>query len=284
MKKRWLWFLLPLVLLFGHASPVQAAAYPAAPTNGHYYVDQLNLLDSSTRELIDQKNHTYEATKQNPAIAVAVIKSSDGQDLGEYAPELFSRWGVGQKGKDNGVLLVYADNDGQQNLFIEVGYGLEGVLPDALAGQILQQNKAAIKAKDPAKINACLRKVFNAVATVIDKKYKFPKDSNTLSSSQLARYQNEDETDNDSGGGGGILVTLITIFIVLAVIVLLFGGNNRGGRGGGGSGFWLWILLDALFSSNNRGGRWGGGSGFGGGGGFGGGFGGGSSGGGGAGI
>ncbi|MFD1393109.1 TPM domain-containing protein [Lacticaseibacillus jixianensis] len=289
MKKRWLsvLFLLPLMLIFARATPVQAVSYPDKPTGGTYYTDELNLLAPKTQQLIDDKNHVWEQTKQQPAVAVAVIKSSGGEDLGEYAPALFSRWGVGQKASDNGVLLVYADNDGAQNLFIEVGYGLEGNLPDATAGRILQANKAKIKSKDPAKVNQGLRNVFNAVATIIDKKYKFKTDKNAVTASQLAEYQGQDEEDD---GGGNVLGGIFGVLITVAVLAMLFsGGNNhRGGRGGGGSGFWLWWLLGDLLSSSNRDDHWGGGSGFGGGGGFGGGsgggFGGGSSGGGGAGI
>lgn len=290
MKKRWLsiLLLLPLALIFMKATPVHAVDYPAKPVGGTYYTDELNLLTPQTQSLIDNKNHGWEQTKQKPAVAVAVIKSSGGEDLGQYAPDLFSRWGVGQKGSDNGVVLVYADNHGAQNLFIEVGYGLEGDLPDATAGRILQANKTKIKSKDPAQINQGLRNVFNAVATIIDKKYKFKSDRNTVADSQMAQYENQDRNDDD---GGNVLAALIGVLITVAVIALLFSGNNhRGGRGGGGSGFWLWWLLGDLLSSGSRNDRWGGG-GFGGGsgggfggGGSGGGFGGGSSGGGGAGI
>lgn len=58
-----------------------------------------------------------------------MIKSSGGEDLGEYAPDLFSKWGVGQKNSDNGVLLVYADNHGAQNLFIEVATAWRVICP-----------------------------------------------------------------------------------------------------------------------------------------------------------
>lgn len=289
MKKRWLsvLFLLPLAFLFLHATPVEAVSYPAKPTGDSYYADELNLLEPQTQTLINDKNRSWEQTKQKPAVAVAVIKSSGGEDLGEYAPDLFSKWGVGQKNSDNGFLLVYADNHGAQNLFIEVGYGLEGDLPDAMAGRILQDNKTLIKSKNDAEVNKGLRNVFNAVATVIDKKYKFKTDDNTVSDSQMAQYQ--ERQSSDENGGGGILATLITLFIVVAIIALFFsGGNNHRGGRGGGTGFWLWWLLGDLLSSSNHNDRWGGGSGFGGGGGFGGGsgggFGGGSSGGGGAGI
>jgi uncharacterized protein len=70
-------------------------------------------------------------------IAVATVTSLDGLTVEEYATALFAAWGVGQAGKDNGVLIVVAP--AEREMRIEVGYGLEGVLPDGLAGQIIRE-------------------------------------------------------------------------------------------------------------------------------------------------
>lgn len=70
-------------------------------------------------------------------IAVATVPSLDGMTVEEYATKLFAAWGVGQAGKDNGVLILVAPNE--REMRIEVGYGLEGVLPDGLAGQIIRE-------------------------------------------------------------------------------------------------------------------------------------------------
>ena len=168
--------------------------------------------------------------------------------MSDYAPDLFQKWGIGKKGTDNGVLILYADNNGKQNLRIEVGYGLEGDLPDALAGQILNTNLKGIKSGNKAELNQALRKVFNAVATVIDKKYKFPKDQNTVSDETMNRYQNADRNR-----GGSLLGKIVVIFLVVVVVAVIFGGRGGGGRGGrrrdGDGGFWLWLILDALFSA-----------------------------------
>ena len=63
------------------------------------------------------------------------LESLNGANIEEYSLELGRRWGIGQKGKDNGALLVVAPNDKQ--IRIEVGYGLEGILTDALSGNII---------------------------------------------------------------------------------------------------------------------------------------------------
>ena len=70
-------------------------------------------------------------------IAVATVTSLDGMSVEEYANRLFKEWGVGQATQDNGVLVLVAPNE--REMRIEVGYGLEGVLPDGLAGQIIRE-------------------------------------------------------------------------------------------------------------------------------------------------
>jgi len=69
-------------------------------------------------------------------VAVATVQSLDGLSVEEYANRLFQRWGIGKKGKDNGVLVLVAPTE--RKMRIEVGYGLEPVLPDGLAGEIIR--------------------------------------------------------------------------------------------------------------------------------------------------
>jgi uncharacterized protein len=80
--------------------------------------------------------------KTGAQVAVVSLKTLDGGQIGDFSTRLFENWGknrgIGQKGKDNGVLLLGATGEGRGNrLRIEVGYGLEGVIPDAAAGRIL---------------------------------------------------------------------------------------------------------------------------------------------------
>ncbi len=70
-------------------------------------------------------------------IAVVAMRSLDGGEINDFATRLFEKWGIGKKGKDNGVLLLAAIDD--RELKIEVGYGLEGAIPDAKAGRILDE-------------------------------------------------------------------------------------------------------------------------------------------------
>ena len=70
-------------------------------------------------------------------IAVVIVKSVDGYDKGDFAARIIEKWGIGQKGKDNGVLFLIANQD--HALRIEVGYGLEGALTDAICSGIIRQ-------------------------------------------------------------------------------------------------------------------------------------------------
>lgn len=111
-------------------SPAEAQALPKADG---YVNDLAGILDPATRSALEQRLKDVEA-KTSSEIAVATVKSLDGISIEEYATRLFKAWGVGQEKTDNGVLVLVAPNE--REMRIEVGYGLEGVLPDGLAGEI----------------------------------------------------------------------------------------------------------------------------------------------------
>ena len=98
--------------------------------------DFAEILDAFNRSALEQRLQDVE-TKTTSEIAVAIVKSLDGMSNEEYANRLFKEWGIGQADKDNGVLVVVAPNE--REMRIEVGYGLEGVLPDGLAGELSDQ-------------------------------------------------------------------------------------------------------------------------------------------------
>lgn len=252
--------------LIGFQLPAAAEALPNSPD--HFYLDQPGILNNATKNLVDKKGEVYKEKPEAPQVVLAVINSTDGDSIDSYAPDLFKKWKIGNQKEDNGVLILYAVNDGERNVRIEVGYGLEDVITDSTAGNILQHAKEDLKSDNDASINKGLQYTFNAVTTLIDRHYDYPADENTLSDDDM-----DEATSEDSSGFEDFLGV---IFIGIIVLVAIF--SSRGGRGGRG-GPWYW--------GGGYGGGYGGGSsgssgGFGGGGGFSGG--GGSSGGGGASI
>ena len=97
-------------------------------------VDQANIIQPDTRAAIEQKSADLE-TKSGIQLVVATVNSLEGQEIEPYANELFRKWGLGEKKKNNGVLLLVAPNE--RRVRIEVGYGLEGTLTDALSKVII---------------------------------------------------------------------------------------------------------------------------------------------------
>ena len=99
--------------------------------------DAANILDATSRQTLEQQLSDFEK-QTSIEIAVATVPSLEGETIEDYAVALFKQWGVGKRGKDNGVLLLVARNDHKAR--IEVGYGLESVLNDGLCGQIIRQD------------------------------------------------------------------------------------------------------------------------------------------------
>jgi uncharacterized protein len=108
------------------------AEYPALSGR---VVDDAGVLDAATRESLRAKLAAFEAKTTNQLV-VATVKSLNGNSIEEYANRLFRRWQLGQRGKNNGVLLLHAPTE--RKIRIEVGYGLEGTLTDAITKYIIQ--------------------------------------------------------------------------------------------------------------------------------------------------
>jgi uncharacterized protein len=124
--------LLGFILVFSCATLALAALkFPALSGR---VVDDAHVLSAATVEALDHKLEAYEnGTKTQ--LVVATLSSLQGDDIADYGYQLGRAWGIGQKGKDNGVLLIVAPNE--KKVRIEVGYGHEGTLTDVLSEQII---------------------------------------------------------------------------------------------------------------------------------------------------
>jgi len=141
MTQRLLWFrrLSVAALLSVWAAcllpaPVQALAVPPAPKDIPV-VDQTNTLSDEQKQALASKI-AKERTDTGNEIAILMVKSLDGEAIEDYSLQVARGWGVGQKERNSGVLLLVAKDD--RKLRIEVGYGLEGALPDIRAARIIQ--------------------------------------------------------------------------------------------------------------------------------------------------
>lgn len=251
---------LPLVLFAQNIPPV--------PNPPRLVNDLANTMSADQVAKLEAKLVDFDKTNSTQ-ITIVTVPDLDGAEVAQYAVELANKWGIGRKGKDNGVLVLAAINDRKMN--ISTGYGLEGALPDVITGRIIRNEMA------PAFRQGDYYTGFDKAAEAIIKATK-----------------GEYKAEPGKGKGKafsvkGIFAMIVIIYFILWILSKIGGGggNYMSGRGrrGVGSGFGGGLLGGFLGSSlGSRGWGGGGGSGWGGGGGGGGfgGFGGGSFGGGGS--
>jgi len=122
------------LLFFLGLSALSALQVP--PRADGYVTDRAGLLSPAARQDLETVLRAFEEKTSNQVV-VATFPSLEGDSLEDFSIRLAEAWKAGQKGKDNGVIFLIFKND--RKIRIEVGYGLEGVLTDALSGQIIRQ-------------------------------------------------------------------------------------------------------------------------------------------------
>lgn len=259
-------------ILLGAA--VWVAAEPIASLRPSNYVnDFAGVLDAATQARLNDLCQQVEQ-KAHAQIAVVTVKTLDGQDEASYALALYQKWGIGAKKTNRGVLILLAIQDRKR--FIQVGYGLEPILPDGKVGGFGREAVPLLRSGDYA---GAVTLMTARVASVI------AQDAGVTLDNQPRLVAPRQRPAPSGGPGVVILVVFLLFFIVIPIVRAIFRGGGGPRGGGGGLGFLLGMLLGS--GGFGRGGGYGGGGfgGFGGGGGGGGfgGFGGGSTGGGGAG-
>lgn len=228
--------------------------------------DYAKMMSGFEAKQLEQKLINYNDTTSTQ-IVVITVNSLKGKDIAMYTTELAHKWGIGQAGKDNGIVILASKED--KKITIQTGYGIEHLLTDALSRRIIEN---------------IMKPEFRQGNFYAG----FDKATSVIMDIMSGEYKGEPQSDSNEGSG----IPFQLIFIVFIIIMMILSRKNRGkgGKNGGrkSGGF---SILDAIILSNlgrgtMSGGGFGGGSSsggsFGGGGGFGGGFGGGGFGGGGA--
>jgi uncharacterized protein len=242
------------------------AQIPKKPVENLYIFDYADLIDSSDEDKMRALAKEIE-DKSKAEIVVVTVESLGSYTIEEYANELFNSWGIGDKELNNGVLiLVNKENllSGKRGrIRIEVGYGLEGAIPDGKAGRILDEY--AIPAFENKEYSKGIRDTFLAVASEVAKEYGLKieglsgygvSDDFTQNDSSSTTVHVKQEEKDISGFGVFIVVFLIIIFSLINRRRKRtywwgqdpwdrdddhhhfggFGGFGGFGRGGGGSG------------------------------------------------
>ncbi len=122
------------VCLFVILPSAKALQIPKSPDG--YVTDRAGLLSSSAKADLEALLRSFEEKTSNQVV-VAIFPSLESESLEDFSIRLAETWKIGQKGRDNGVIFLIFPQDRQMR--IEVGYGLEGVLTDAVSGQIIRQ-------------------------------------------------------------------------------------------------------------------------------------------------
>jgi uncharacterized protein len=254
--------LLLAVFVVISAASMLAQRVDDLPKPTDYVSDLAHVLSPETVARLDRICGQLDDSQANAQVAVVTVQTLDGEDAAEYSDQLETKWKMGRKGSDRGVLILLAVGDHKRR--IEVGYGLEGILPDGKIGDIGREMVPQLRAND---FDGAVTLAVDEIAQVIAADAKVTLDEEPAMAARPARQQH-------ASAGQVILIIIVLIFFggffvlrLLASFGMLLGGWGRGpwigGGGFGGGGF-------------GGGGGGGGGSGFGG-------FGGGSFGGGGAG-
>jgi uncharacterized protein len=273
LRQKWfvlLFLILPSVYAFG--ARADSPKYP--PYSGHVN-DFSNVIDPATKQQMETILLNFEQ-RTGAQIAVVTIPSLNGVPIEDYANGLYRAWGIGAKtgeNKDKGLLLLIATQDRRSRL--EVGYGLEGDMPDGLSGELLRRMRPYFQQQQWSQglmtgvqtILATLAKAWNVSLDGIDQRFAY-----------------DPRATRDQGHFPILLLIVLGVFLIMFIAAII---NRRGGGGPGGGrrSNSLWWLAPLIFNQGGGGmggGAWGGGGDSGGGGGGWGGFGGGSSGGGGA--
>ena len=265
-----------LAVLF-FVAPATAQTFPA--NNGSPVVDQAGILTPEQQADLKSKSQALYA-QTGRAFAVATVKSLEGYPVEDYAYRLGRAWGLGEKGKDNGVLLLVAPND--RKVSIATGYGAGEYMTDAMSGIIIREDILPSFKRSPPDYGGGIE----AGAGAIIKQMSLSPDE--AEKNIAAAQQAQQKRQHSSGGGLPIFFWLMIMgFVVLSHFRRGVGRRYRHRHGGISPWVVLWGLNE--LSRGSRGSGWGGGSWGGGGGGWGGGgggsfggFGGGSFGGGGA--
>ena len=230
-----------LALAVLSALPQGAAAQEFPKLTGRV-VDAANIIPDDVEARLNGKLEALEK-QSNRQLVVATIPDLQGYEISDYGYQLGRSWGIGQKGEDNGALLIVAPKE--RKVRIEVGYGLEPVLTDGMSSLIISNHIVPMfKAGDmPGGIEAGTNAIINQLTLPPEEAQK------------IAAQANQDR----AGGGGISLGTVIFILMIVFFVVVPMINEARGGGRKRRHGSGPIVCVPGSGSSNWSSGGWSGG-------------------------
>ena len=190
-----------LLFLITNLTNVQAADIKYQPTTEFFVNDFANILSAETKQKIFSMGV---AIQQNTTaqLVIVTVPNMEGSYIESYANTFFKKWKIGLSGKNNGILLIYAQEENK--IRIEVGYGLEGAINDAKAGRIL--DKYAVAA---LKVNNYDQAILDSAKQIQGEIYTEYNIDNTIDNPAFVPMGNSE-------------VTIDPKYIIIAVIIFVF--------------------------------------------------------------
>lgn len=225
---RRLFVLIVLMLCCAIANAQDLAAVPPLTSP---VVDTTGTLDAAAKQRLEAQALALQQRKGSQ-LQVLMVPTTEPEDIAEYAVRAFEQWKIGRKGVDDGVLLVVAKND--RRVRIEVGYGLEGAIPDATSARVIQEYLV------PKFRNGDFAGgITDATAALVK----------LIDGEPLPAPMADHRAERSQGGGSGWLVALFVAFIVAQVVRGIFGRAPsivRGVLGGAAAGGVAWLISSLL--------------------------------------
>lgn len=204
----------PFLALLGAAIALALGGTAAAqdfPALSGRVVDQADLLPPAEEAALAEKLAAFEARSQQQLV-VATVTSLNGRDIAEFGVELGRAWGVGTAERNDGVLFLIAPEE--RRMRIEVGYGLEPVLTDALSGRIIR-DVVTPRFKDGDFVGG-----INAGTDAIITQIELPPEQ--------ARANAASAASDNGGSGAGIFFLIFWLLVLFLVIIPIVRGRRRG--------------------------------------------------------
>ncbi|MEQ8414562.1 MAG: TPM domain-containing protein [Imperialibacter sp.] len=221
-KIKLFYFLTGLGFMTSLAASAQDFPKPMSPPR--IVNDYVNLLSQQETNMLENKLRGYRDTTSNE-FAVVILETIGQDDIDLYGAELAQKWGIGKKGKENGVLVLVAISD--RKVSISTGYGLEGAIPDAYAKRVIEKYIAP---------NFREQKYFQGLDQA----------TSILMSMASGEFKADPRTAKKTPG---VLSLILVFFFVIIPIISVFRGR-RGHFSSRKPGFWTMLFL---MSSMNRG-------------------------------
>jgi len=230
-----------MALLFSAlaARPAHAERVEDLPKPTNWVADFAHVLSPETTARLDSLCGNLSHSKANAQIEVVTIKTLDGDDIDDFTSRLEEKWKIGKKGSDRGILMLFAIQDHKRR--IEIGYGLEGILPDAKVGDIGRSMVPELRASD---YDGAITKGVVQIANVIaaDAGVSIQQPAPLPQQPQFAQRQ----PHHTSFLGVFFLILIVILFLALLggrgvfgfLLGMLFSSWGGGGWGGGGGGGW----------------------------------------------